>query len=74
MDLTNSIEPSVNWEAASQSATQQFSNILLNPKFHYRVHKNSLLVSIRNEINRVHFTTSYFSKIAFIYRKNFKCK
>jgi hypothetical protein len=54
------MEPSPSQEANSHSATPEFSN-----KVHYCVHKSLPLVPILSQINPVHITPSYFSKINF---------
>jgi hypothetical protein len=63
--LTNSMELSPFWEAASCSATQDFYNILWNPHVQCRVHKSPPLVLNQSQIHPVYTTSSYFSTIHF---------
>jgi hypothetical protein len=52
-------------EAASRSATQEIFNILWNRHVYNRVHKSPSLFPMLSQMNPVHSTPSYFSKIHF---------
>jgi hypothetical protein len=58
-------ELSPSWEAANFAATQELPSILWDPKVHHRVHKSPPLVPIQSQIDLVHTTPSYLSKIYF---------
>jgi hypothetical protein len=57
--------PGSSWGTASRSDTQEFPEILWNLKLNYRVQKIPPLVPILNQINPIHTTPFYFSKINF---------
>jgi hypothetical protein len=57
------MELSPSLEAASLAATEEFPNILCNPKVYYRVQKSPPLDPILTQIDPVHTTPSNLSKI-----------
>jgi hypothetical protein len=60
---TSSVEQSPFREAAIYAAIQNLPSILWKPRDHYRVNKSTQLVPILCQINLVHSTPSYLSKI-----------
>jgi hypothetical protein len=63
--ITNYVEPSPSWEAASSSTSQEFPKMLWNPKFYCRVHKSPQMDPTLSQMNPVHSIPSYFSKMHF---------
>jgi hypothetical protein len=59
------MELSPSWVVTSRSPTQEYLSILWNPKIDYRFRKSPQLVPILSQINPIHNTPLYFSKIYF---------
>jgi hypothetical protein len=59
------MELSPSSEVTNCADIQEYPSILRNPKIHNCVHKSPPLVPILSQINSVHTTTSYLSKIQF---------
>jgi hypothetical protein len=60
---TNSMELSPSREAVSRSATQEFSQYLMELECSLPFHNSTLSVPIMSQINPVHTTPSYFLMI-----------
>jgi hypothetical protein len=59
-EFSNFVRVNTSWEAASCVVVQVFSNILWNPKVHYRVRKSPPQIPT-SQTNRAHTTPSFLS-------------
>jgi hypothetical protein len=59
------MELSPSRETAKYAATQELPKIIMNSKFHYRLHKWHAFLLTSSPINLVHTTQFYLSKIHF---------
>jgi hypothetical protein len=57
------MELSHSWESVTRLAVQEFHNILWNPKVQYHINMSPPQLPVLGQINPVHDTSSYFSKI-----------
>jgi hypothetical protein len=59
------MELSPSSEASKCAAAQEFRNKVCDPYVHYRIHKSPSLLPILRQINPIHVSASYISKIHF---------
>lgn len=70
--LTNYMERNPSSKASSLSATEEFNDILWNPKFPYLIHKSPPTVSIPSQTDPVHNTPSWYSLLQYTSRSSWR--